>query len=87
MKGTPTKMAANGVPQGWEQVPAIGTGIGKTEIRKMAAPVRPSRGTSPLASRVFLLITVMPIARKTIATPYQIAAQLAGRIPSAMCMA
>jgi len=83
----PTRIAPNGVPQGWEQLPVTGTGTGKTEIRKITAPAIPRRGTKPLTSLVFLLIMIMPITTKIAAITYHTAAHFAGNIPSAMCIA
>jgi len=83
----PTKIAPKGVPHGWEQLPVTGTGTGRTEIRKIAAPAIPRRGISPLTSRVFLLMMRMPITTNMTAITYHIPAQFAGKIPSAMCIA
>jgi hypothetical protein len=40
----PRRIAARGVPQGWEQVPAMGMGMGSMEITKTAAPINPTIG-------------------------------------------
>jgi hypothetical protein len=37
-------MAANPVPQGCEQLPAVGTGIGMHEMTKTAAPINATIG-------------------------------------------
>jgi hypothetical protein len=61
--------------------------MGKTEIRNINAPEIPSRGISPRISLVLLLIRRMPMTTNMAAIAYHIAHQLAGKIPSAMCIA
>src|SRR5512136_3168599 len=40
----PTRIAAIAVPQGWEQVPAVGTGTGMQEMTNTTAARSPARG-------------------------------------------
>jgi hypothetical protein len=37
------------VPQGWEQVPAIGTGTGIQEMIKIAAAISPTNGLNAMS--------------------------------------
>lgn len=83
----PTRIAAIPVPQGWEQVPAVGTGIGMQEMMKTTAAMSPTRGLKERSWRDRSFTRRMPRARKGAATANQSAAHPRGRIPSEMCMA
>jgi len=47
--GGPSSMADIPVPQGWEHVPAVGTGIGMQEIIKTTAVMRPTSGLKEIS--------------------------------------
>jgi hypothetical protein len=80
-------MADIPVPAGWEQVPAVGTGIGIQETIKTTAVIRPTKGLNDKSVFEIILSLQLPYATKGIATPNQKAAQLKGKIPSDICMA
>ncbi|GLI38509.1 hypothetical protein GHYDROH2_20100 [Geobacter hydrogenophilus] len=83
----PTRMAEMPVPQGWEQVPALGTGIGMQEMMKTTAAMSPTSGFVERSSRDISFRRRSPTARNGAATANQRSAQPKGRIPSEMCMA
>jgi hypothetical protein len=82
----PTRIAAIPIPQGCEQVPAVDTGIGMHEMKKITAAISPNKG---LAERAFFAISFTvckPMATSEVATANYTRAQLKGRMPSEMCM-
>jgi len=83
----PIRIAARPVPQGCEQLPAVGTGIGMQEITKTAAPIKATMGLKTGVTLLRLRRSRRPQATKGMATTNQNAAHGAGRIPSDKCMA
>ena len=83
----PTRIAAIPVPHGWEQVPAVGTGIGMQEMTNTTAAISPTSGFMARSSFDRSLSRFSPSATNGTATANQSAAQPKGSIPSEMCMA
>src|SRR5512137_2427764 len=83
----PTRIPEMPVPQGWEQVPAKGTGMGMQEIMKTTAAISPTRGLKERSSRERMFRLYNPYATKGRARTNHKAAQLNGNMPSEMCMA
>jgi hypothetical protein len=81
------KIAEIAVPHGCEHVPAVGTGMGIQEITKTTAVINPRRGLNDKSSLAASLSFRKPRKMKGIATTYQNAAQLNGKIPSEICIA
>ena len=75
------------VPQGWEQVPAVGTGIGMQEMIKTTAAITPTSGLNERSSLDSFFNRYNPYAANGIATTNHKSAQFHGRIPSEICMA
>lgn len=80
-------MADIPVPQGWEHVPAVGTGIGMQEIMKTTAVMRPTRGLKDISVLDIFFNRNSPYATNGAATANHNAAQLKGSNPSEMCIA
>ena len=87
VKGPPIKMADKPVPQGCEQVPAVGTGIGMHEMTKTAEPINPTIGLKSGCCLLRAFRSRRPSATKGIARANQSPAHWGGRIPSVMCIA
>src|SRR5574337_764488 len=75
------------VPQGWEQVPAVGTGIGMQEIMNTTAAISPTSGLNDRSEPDIFFNRYNPYPANGSASINQNAAQLKGRMPSEMCMA
>jgi len=80
-------MADIPVPQGWEHVPAVGTGIGMQEIIKTTAAMRPTRGLKEISVLEIFFNRNNPYVTNGVATANHSAAQLKGSNPSEMCIA
>jgi len=87
VKGPPIKMADNPVPQGCEQVPAVGTGIGMHEMTNTAEPINPTIGLKRGCRLLRAFRSRKPIATKGMAKANQRPAHCGGKIPSVMCIA
>jgi len=83
----PIRIEASPVPDMWEQVPVRGTGIGKQEITKTAAPTSATIDLNWRVCWLRILRSRRPQAKNGKATRNQMPAQEAGRMPSAMCIA
>jgi hypothetical protein len=82
----PINIADIAVPQGCEQVPAVGTGIGMQEMIKTTAPIKPRSGLK--VGRVLALFFTfkIPIVMNGSAIKYQKPAHFPGKIPSEICI-
>jgi hypothetical protein len=80
-------MADIPVPQGWEHVPAVGTGIGMQEIIKTMAAIRPTRGLKEISAEDIFLNRYNPYATNGAATANHNTAQFKGSMPSEICIA
>ena len=83
----PSKIPDMPVPQGWEQVPALGTGTGMQEMIKTTAVISPTSGLKERSFSDILRSRYSPKPTKGATRTNQTAAQLNGRIPSEICMA
>src|SRR5450631_3601160 len=83
----PSSTAARPVPQGCEQVPAVGIGIGMQEMTNTTAATMPVNGVLDKSWAWRLASSRSPKARNGAEATYQKSAQENGRIPSDMCMA
>jgi len=75
------------VPQGWEHVPAVGTGIGIQEIIKTMAAIRPTRGLKEMSVDDIFFNRYNPYATNGAATANHNTHQFKGSMPSEICMA
>src|SRR5208337_399183 len=87
LMGGPISMADIPVPQGWEQVPAVGTGIGMQEIIKTIAAISPTKGLNDKSVEDIFFNRYNPYATNGAATANHNTAQLKGNIPSEICIA
>jgi hypothetical protein len=83
----PTSIPDIPVPQGWEHVPAVGTGTGIQEMIKTTAAISPTRGLKEMSAAANFFIFHNPHATKGAAMTDQKAAHPKGNIPSERCMA
>jgi hypothetical protein len=83
----PSSTAAKPVPQGWEHVPAVGTGTGMQEMMNTTAATMPASGLLDRSWAERLAKVLNPRARNGAEAANQNAAQLKGRMPSEMCIA
>lgn len=84
---TPSTKTLAAIPTGWELVPAIGTGIGTREMRKIKAVIRAKRA---LRWGSFIKKFLTPLKAKpkiTAVINHQKSAHLSGNIPSLICIA
>ncbi len=83
----PTRIPEMAVPQGWEQVPAVGTGMGIQEMIKTTAARSPIKGLKDRSRAALFFRRYKPKTQKGKTAINQKAAQLKGNRPSEICMA
>jgi hypothetical protein len=80
-------MADIPVPQGWEHVPTVGTGIGIQEMINTIAAITPTRGLKAISVWDIFFNRYNPYATNGAATANHNTAQFKGSMPSEICMA